>query len=190
MLLKNAFPASCCGYAGASIFPFLSLPSRSLRANSQAETQQACVASQLPHGQLPQIQGCKQQSSLISPFPWFKDLGRGLTGSAAQRLTGRTSRSRPAGAEDPSEALVQVHGLLAELGFLQVKDRGSHVPKDRGTGDSSQQPEATLRSLPGIPRHWQFAARLLASSRPAGDAVSLHSLLISRKAQALAQGLT
>ena len=186
MLLKNVFSASCCGYAGASIFPFLSLLSRSLRANSQAETQQARVASQLPHGQLPQIQGCKQHSSLISPFPWFKDPGRDSTGSAAQRLTGRTWRSRPARAEDPSEALVQVYGLLAELSFLQMKDRGSHVPKGRGTGDSSQQPETTLRSLPRSPRHGQFAVRLLASSRPAGDAVSLHRPLISRKAQALA----
>lgn len=126
-LLLNTFSASCCGTWGPASSPFLSLPSRSPRANSQAETQQARMASQLPHGQLPQIQGGKQHSSLLSPFPRFKDPGKGSTGSTAQRLTERTARSRPAGDEDPSEALVQAHGLLVELGLLQMKDQGSHI---------------------------------------------------------------
>ena len=103
------------------------------------------MASQLPHGQLPQIQGCKQHSSLISPFPQFKDPEEGSTGSVPPYLTMRTSRSQPAGAEDPSEALVQAHGLLAELGLLQM-DRGSCVlpmfPKTvlLGTPPSNQRP--------------------------------------------------
>lgn len=104
------------------------------------------MASQLPHGQLPQIQGCKQHSSLISLFPRFKDPEEGSTGSAPPHLTGRTLRSQPAGAEDPSEALVRVHGLLAELGLLQMKDRGSRVlpmlPKTvlLGTPPGNQRP--------------------------------------------------
>lgn len=188
-MLLNTFSASCCGTWGPASSPFLSLPSRSPRANSQAETQQARMASQLPHGQLPQIQGGKQHSSLLSPFPRFKDPGKGSTGSTAQRLTERTARSRPAGDEDPSEALVQAHGLLVELGLLQMKDQGSHIlhmfpgTVVLGTPPSNQRPPP--RPLPRSPHHRQFAARMLASSRPTGDAVSLHIPLISRPAQAL-----
>ena len=85
------------------------------------------MASQLPHDQLPQIQGCKQHSSLISPFPWFKDPGRGSTGSDAQGLTGRTLRSRPAGAEDPSEALVPSARVVGGTRFLA--DGGQTFPR-------------------------------------------------------------
>ena len=177
------------GTWGPASSPFLSLPSRSPRANSQAETQQAHVASQLPHGQLPQIQGCKQHSSLISLFPWFKDPEEGSTGSAPPHLTGRTSRSQPAGAEDPSEALVRVHGLLAELGLLQMKDRGSRVlpmlPKTvlLGTPLVATRGHPEVLAMQSPPP--AICSTVLASSRPAGDTVSLHIPLISRPSQAL-----